>query len=101
MPMPPLWTDSVPLADATKALAAEATLGETETRALLVVLGFIIGDGEPSYVNCLRRVADLIAEGPDAIIQAAAEYERREGRSPSAGSGPKPEQQSMRWDMNE
>lgn len=101
MPTPPLWLSTQDLSNTVHMMAETAGLNFDERKALLVLLGIVIGTGETSHVRCLQRIDDVIQKDRSRIVEAVAEIESAAGPRRYGVSGPNPDsrQQGLRWDQ--
>lgn len=97
---PPLFVDSIELAESVVSIAKNAGLDEFEMRAALELLGHVIHEGETSHVQAIKRVADVIERDRARLVEMAADHRRRSGAPRSTATGAKPAEQ-LRWDMNQ
>ena len=76
--IPPLFPDTLDLAAEVGRLCAQRSLGSDESRAAMRVLGQVIGEGEASHAEALRRVVEAMEGGN--LLALAYDYEREDAR---------------------
>jgi len=101
MPIPPLWKDSVDLADSVLAIAEQAGLSPAEKQAALFLLSRMIADGERSFVKCLMAISQVIENERPRLAEMALRYAVEPAAATSNATGTKPAtpQQEIRWDL--